>query len=258
MKRIILMAFWAWVWLCSWLSCAHGDDLGTYRIDEYLNIPASTTRFSTGAAYQPTALTYSIYVDGSTTGIVEDVDMVPASPFDGVTGAYMARTQLTTAGGYAANKHYVVLVKATVDGVSAVAMHTFRIETAPSTAADVVTALGTGSTLTALATATDLATTDGKVDDILEDTGTTIPAAIDAVPTTAETTAAIWAKTVDGKTFESLMEILLAFTSGKVVVTPGTGSRTISYYKADGTTIKLTITADTTYGGRAAGGSIDP
>lgn len=191
MKRIILMAFWAWVWLCSWLSCAHGDDLGTYRIDEYLNIPASTTRFSTGAAYQPTAMTYSIYVDGSTTGIVEDVNMVPASPFDGVTGAYLARPQLTTAGGYAANKHYVVMVKATVDGVSAVAMHTFRIETAPSThsAADVVTALGTGSTLTALGTPSETAT---AVWSSLTRTLTSFDTALPANPT--EGTLAWWIK----------------------------------------------------------------
>ncbi len=39
-------------------------------------------------------------------------------------------------------------------------------------AADVVTALGTGSTLTALATANALATVDGNVDAILADTGT--------------------------------------------------------------------------------------
>jgi len=71
--------------------------LGTYGIDEYVAIPAVTHRFSSGAAYAPTAITYSIYEEGNTTGLDEDVDMTPASPFDSVTGLYYARRQLTAA-----------------------------------------------------------------------------------------------------------------------------------------------------------------
>lgn len=101
--------------------------LGTYGIDEYVPIPVPAHRFSTGAAYQPSALTYSIYEEGNTTGIDEDVDMTPASPFDSITGAYYARRQLTAAAGFEANKTYVVIVKATVDSVAAIAMHIFQI-----------------------------------------------------------------------------------------------------------------------------------
>lgn len=101
--------------------------LGTYGIDEYLPIPAVTHRFSTGAAYAPTAITYSIYEEGATTGIAEDTDMTPASPFDSVTGLYYARVQLTSAAGYEANKTYVVVVKATVDSVAAIEAHVFQI-----------------------------------------------------------------------------------------------------------------------------------
>lgn len=124
MKRCVIL-------LAGLLCCvpvAWAEDLGIFKIGEYLDVPGATHQFSTGNAYQPTTLTYSIYADGSATGIVENVDMVPASPFDGVTGAYWSRVQLTTAAGYVAGKHYRVLVKATVDGVSAVAWHGFEIE----------------------------------------------------------------------------------------------------------------------------------
>ena len=101
--------------------------LGIFNIDEYVPIPAVTHRFSSGAAYAPTSLTYSIYEEGSTTGLDENVDMTPASPFDSVVGAYYSRRQLTTAAGFEAGKTYIVIVKATVDSVAAIDMHVFQI-----------------------------------------------------------------------------------------------------------------------------------
>lgn len=101
--------------------------LGIYGIDEYVPIPPVTHRFSSGAAYAPTTITYSIYEEGNTTGLDEDVDMTPASPFDSVTGFYYARRQLTAAAGFESNKTYVVLVKATVDSVAAIESHVFQI-----------------------------------------------------------------------------------------------------------------------------------
>jgi hypothetical protein len=101
--------------------------LGIYDIDDYLPIPVETHRFSSGAAYAPTVLTYSIYEEGGTTGIDEDVDMTPASPFDGVVGFYYARRQLTAAAGFERGKTYVVLIKATVDSVSAIVSYVFQI-----------------------------------------------------------------------------------------------------------------------------------
>src|SRR5574343_436777 len=94
--------------------------LGSWKIDDYLPIPVTTHRFSSGAAYAPTSLTYSIYEDATTTGLYEDVDMTPASPFDGVVGFYLARVQLTAAAGFEKGKNYTVLIKATVDSVSAI------------------------------------------------------------------------------------------------------------------------------------------
>ncbi len=102
--------------------------LGSWKIDDYLPIPVTTHKFSTGAAFAPTSLTYSIYEDATATGLDEDVDMVVASPFDSVVGFYLARRQLTAAAGFEKGKNYTVLVKATVDGVAAIAAHTFQIE----------------------------------------------------------------------------------------------------------------------------------
>jgi len=102
--------------------------LGMFNIDEYVPIPAATHRFSSGAAYAPTAITYSIYEEGSATGLDEDVDMTPASPFDSVVGAYYVRRQLTAAAGFELGKTYMVLIKATVDSVSAIEWHTFQIK----------------------------------------------------------------------------------------------------------------------------------
>lgn len=115
--------------------------LGIYGIDEYVNIPAVTHRFSSGAAYAPTAISYSIYEEGNATGIDEDVDMTPASPFDSVVGLYYARRQLTSAAGFEVNKTYVAVVKATVDGVSALDVHVFQVRAIAPTAVEVADAI---------------------------------------------------------------------------------------------------------------------
>lgn len=101
--------------------------LGSYNIDDYVGIPAATHRFSSGAAYAPTVLTYSIYEEATAVGLDEDVDMVVASPFDSITGCYWVRRQLTAAAGFEVGKNYLVVIKATVDSVAAIQMHTFQI-----------------------------------------------------------------------------------------------------------------------------------
>jgi hypothetical protein len=121
LKRILLIVLLA-------ASIAHADYLGSWAIDDYVPIPAAIHRFSTGIAYLPTTLTYSIYEDGNATGIDEDVDMTPASPFDGKTGLYLARRQLTAAAGFEAGKNYTVRVYVDVDSVQANQWHTFQIE----------------------------------------------------------------------------------------------------------------------------------
>ena len=115
--------------------------LGSFGIDDYVGIPAATHRFTTGGVYAPTVLTYSIYEEATDVGIDENVDMVVVSPFDSVVGCYWVRRQLTTAAGFEAGKNYMVLVKATVDSVSAIQMHTFQV------AAKVNTVYAGGSTV---------------------------------------------------------------------------------------------------------------
>lgn len=149
--------------------------LGSFAIDDYVSIPVATHQFSTGAAYAPTALTYSIYEEGNATGLDENVDMVPASPFDGIVGCYLARRQLTAAAGFEAGKNYVVVVKATVDSVAAVTTHSFQIaakvdavlvnSAAPDSDADVATAVWASGerTLTAASDSAGIATLLGRI-----------------------------------------------------------------------------------------------
>jgi hypothetical protein len=115
--------------------------LGIYDIDEYVAIPAVTHQLSSGNAYEPTDLAYSIYEEGNATGLDEAVNMTPASPFDSIVGVYYARRQLTVAAGFERGKTYMVVVSATVDGVSANDVHIFQvraIQTAAATAAEVL------------------------------------------------------------------------------------------------------------------------
>lgn len=123
--------------------------LGSFGIDDYVGIPAATHRFSSGAAYAPTSLTYSIYEEEASppTGIDENVDMIVAAPLDGIVGCYWVRRQLTTAAGFEVGKNYVVVVKATVDSVAAIQMHTFQVEA--RVRSNMVAILGTALTETA-------------------------------------------------------------------------------------------------------------
>src|SRR3972149_850934 len=66
--------------------------LGEYRIDDYVTLIATTHRFSSGAVYAPTAITYRVYEDGKT---------------------------------------YTALIKATVDSVAAITAYTWRVLTPP-------------------------------------------------------------------------------------------------------------------------------
>lgn len=102
--------------------------LGSWKIDDYLPIPVTCHRFTTGAAYAPTVLNYSIYEDSSDVPLVENTDMTPASPFDSIVGLYLSRQQLTAALGFEKGKNYTVVIAATVDGVEGLETHVFQIE----------------------------------------------------------------------------------------------------------------------------------
>jgi len=108
-------------------TAAQANYLGIKQIDDYLRITARVLNPSTGALAQPTAITYSIYEEGSATGLDEGVDMVPASPFDGVTGIYLASRQLTAVAGFEAGKSYQVWVGWTVNSTAMGEWHNFQV-----------------------------------------------------------------------------------------------------------------------------------
>lgn len=114
----------------------------------------------------------------------------------------------------------------------------------------------TGTTIPA--TLTTIANyVDTEVAAILEDTGTTIPATLSAMSAEA-VVAELLATEIDGVTVESLWEAQLSDLLGKVTVSGSGGTRTFTYYKQDGTTVKMTITATVPTGARTTTGTLDP
>jgi len=102
--------------------------IGEYRIDDYVTLIATTHRFSSGAAYAPSAITYRVYEDATDVEIVADTAM---TNFDTETGFYLDRIQCTAVLGYEVGKTYTALIKATVDSVAAITAYTWRILTPP-------------------------------------------------------------------------------------------------------------------------------
>ena len=144
--------------------------LGEYRIDDYVTLIATTHRFSSGAAYAPTAITYRVYEDATDVEIVADTAM---TNFDTETGFYLNRIQCTAALGYEAGKTYTALIKATVDSVAAITAYTWRILTPP---VNVTQVSGT------VQTAGDLATMITAVDDFVDTEVAAIKTKTDYLP----------------------------------------------------------------------------
>ncbi len=115
------------------VSIVHADWLGTFDIDEYLDVAITTHRFTSGAAYTSADVQFRVYesVAGSwdinetvvATNMTED--------FDGLTGLHVGSIQLTSGNTFAVSRSYVVVYTATVDSVAAIATDRFRIRAAP-------------------------------------------------------------------------------------------------------------------------------
>ena len=99
--------------------------LGEYKMGDYVNLVATTHRFSSGAAFAPASITYTVYKDGSSTEIITATAM---TNFDGETGFYYDRLLLSSELGYSNNSSYVILIKATVDSVAAIDWRSFKID----------------------------------------------------------------------------------------------------------------------------------
>lgn len=142
MKRAaILLA----ILLCA---AARADYLGSWKINDYVTVQATTHRFSTGAAYAATGnVLLDIYEADTDEQIVDDTVL---AAFDSVTGLYLAKVQLLTATGFEAGKHYTCVIAATVDGVAGICTHQFQILAAVDVqtveTADATTTLGTAQT----------------------------------------------------------------------------------------------------------------
>lgn len=105
-------------------SAVSGTYLGTWNIDEYVTITATTHQFSSGSATDVTGtITMRIYEDDNDV----QLETLSMAKFDSNDGLYEQKTQLTAAKGYQAGKHYTVIIKATVDGVTAITTKNFQI-----------------------------------------------------------------------------------------------------------------------------------
>lgn len=112
--------------------------LGEFNIDDYIDIVATTHRFSSGAVYAPTGdVTYTVYENANATQIITATAM---TNFDSETGLYFDRIQATVALGYEAGKSYMVLIKATVDGVASIDWRTFKVKATITATLDTVKA----------------------------------------------------------------------------------------------------------------------
>jgi flagellin-like hook-associated protein FlgL len=99
--------------------------LGSWAIDDYLTITATTHSPTTGGAAAASAITLRIYEDDTADEIVEAASM---TAFDSITGLYKTKLQLTAAAGFEAGKCYTALIVATVSDVTAITTHLFQIQ----------------------------------------------------------------------------------------------------------------------------------
>jgi hypothetical protein len=189
------------------------------------------TNDSGGASVNPTVNgTISVYKDDGTTQTVTGVTDTRA--FDGLVGVHVVKIETTDAFYAVGHDYSVVLSAATIDGnVVNCVLFTFSIQNrvvssvtgavgsvsgavSITSNADMTAILADTNELQGLISSSKIA---AQVKGIDADAITALALKTDAVN---EITAAIWAKVVDGTiTFEKMSKILLAFTSGKVVIT---------------------------------------
>ena len=100
------------------------DYLGSWGLEDTVTITATLHQFSTGAAYDPSAITFFIYEQGIGTAIQE------ASLYktDSKTGFYTHTIETNEASGFEEGKDYIVLIRATVDSVEAIGTHRLQIK----------------------------------------------------------------------------------------------------------------------------------
>ena len=181
--------------------------LGEYRIDDYVTLIATTHRFSSGAVYAPTAITYRVYEDATAVEIVADTAM---TNFDTETGFYLDRIQCTAVLGYEVGKTYTALIKATVDSVAAITAYTWRVLTPPVNVTQVAGTAQTAGDLKA-----SITTVNDKTSQLNFTAATYVMADVTAIST--DTTAADRLETMlDGTGGNTLTATISGDVSGNV------------------------------------------
>jgi len=132
--------------------------LGRWEIDDVLTFVVNLHTVATGAVTDgDSAPTYRIYENETATPILTGTMALLDDA--NTVGFYSEQITLSAANGFEVGKSYNIRIEGIVAAVTGAATYTFQVEAAPATAAA-------------------LAVVDGIVDDILVDTGTTLPALI--------------------------------------------------------------------------------
>lgn len=116
---------------CS-IACAGGLSVTTPELNDYVVVTCDTSQFSTGAQYDASAITYTVWeCANNTTPSIAVVDAtlsgVAMTKMDSELGFYMGCFQCTGALGFELNKNYIVRVEATVDSVTSGITFPFRV-----------------------------------------------------------------------------------------------------------------------------------
>lgn len=136
-------------------------NLGRWEIDDFLTFTCNTHDPETGAATDADSVpSYRVYEDETGTPILTGSMALLDSA--NTAGFYSERIQLTAASGFETGKTYTIYISATVNSTEGTISHSFQVEAA-------------------LASAADLAVVDANVDAILVDTGTTLPATLSTI-----------------------------------------------------------------------------
>lgn len=118
--------------------------LGRWEINDTLVFPANTHTSATGAAADADSVpSYRIYEDETGTAILTG-SMAKLEDAN-TTGFYSEQITLSAANGFEVGKSYTVYISATVAGVVGTMSHTFQVEAALPSVADILAGVIEGS-----------------------------------------------------------------------------------------------------------------
>lgn len=199
----------------------------------------------TGTTIPGTLSTIAGYVDTEVAAIKAKTDNLPIDPADqsaveaAITAAHSTTDGLVSTVDTVVDGIQTDLSNGT-DGLGALKTLIDTIDTVVDAIKSVTDNLPDSGALSSLATAASLATVDGNVDSILEDTGTTLPAAISALNdiTVADIIAGISDGTYD---LQEMARIGFAILAGK---STGGGTSTVNFRDTADSKNRMVATVD--------------